>query len=549
MFKSRHSIYNYGEPRRSRRPGLLIFSVVTALWWTLVFDIPYWNKLSGLLPDGAWMQYAAYGSVLFFVALSLITALSFLPRWIFRILMTALALIGGGALCGSLFYGAVIDPSMMRNVLATNSSEAGAYLSLRTVSVYLLSTLPLVLWTFWLAPKPVPARRWGWLLKAAGMIAALVAGAGLIALNFQSYAGVNRTDRTLRYHIAPVNIIYSTAKTFISDDSPDSVKVRTVIDPSPERTVKTDTPTLFVVLVGETTRAANWELNGYARETNPELKKLPVINFSDAMSCGTSTDVSVPCMMSRVGRFNYDRKRIISEETLPTILQKAGYRVVWVDNQGGCKGACTEVESVRPKEDPALCSKGECLDGVFFNDVKEALASLKPGQPTVLFLHMMGSHGPKYYDRSPEDMKVFKPECRDADLASCKKEEIVNAFDNSVRYTDHVIATIIRQMQARPEVAGGLLFMSDHGESLGEHGLFLHGAPWMVAPKEQTHIPFVMWISPAFAKTYGVDMKVLEKAASKPSSQDNLFSTMLGLLKVKSSVYDAKLDLSAPKTD
>ncbi len=548
FFKSRaKNNFSAADQSRFYRPGTLVFSILMALWWTIVFDIPYWNQLSQSIPFSQWSVYIGFGGVLFFIGLSLILLLSFLPRFLFKLVMIVLTLIGATAFCGSFYYGAVISPDMMRNVLATSTSESMAYLSLRTTIGYLFVALPPLFLIFWMGPKR-RSMRWGWLIKAGGVLLSLILGIACVAANFQALAGINRSDHTLRYYIAPVNVIWSTAKTYVSDDSPDAIKVREVIDPSPEMTVKPKEPVLFVVLVGETARRFNWGLDGYARDTTPQLRALNVINFTDMTSCGTSTDISVPCMMSRVGRFNYDRKRIISEETLPTLLKQAGFNVIWVDNQGGCKGACTEVTSLRPEFDPKYCEKGgDCLDGVFFKNVKDVLANLTPDKPTVLFLHMMGSHGPKYYVRSTDEIKQFKPECRDADLASCSKPSIVNAYDNSILYTDYVLSEIIRELKADPKVASGLIFMSDHGESLGENGLYLHGAPWLVAPKEQYSIPGILWLSDSFVKAYDVNMPALEAASTKPSSHDNLFSTMLGLLKVKSSVYDPSLDLSHPK--
>lgn len=307
-------------------------------------------------------------------------------------------------------------------------------------------------------------------------------------------------------------------------------------------------PTLFVVVVGETTRSANWQLAGYARQTNPELAKREIINFPVVEACGTSTDVSLPCMMSRIGRSDYDRERILGEEALPDVLQRAGFNVLWVDNQSGCKGVCAGVPSRKPLQSlaqkSASCRNGVCFDGIFADEVQAALKGLKDGQSQVLFLHMMGSHGPAYHERTPQDLKKWLPECTANDLGSCTKEELINTYDNSVRYTDRVLGEIVDALKAAEGVDAAMLYVSDHGESLGEKGLYLHGAPQWMAPSEQTEVPMVMWISDAFASDYGVDRKALAQTAEGKVTHESLYHTVLGLLKVKSTTMRSEFDLT-----
>jgi lipid A ethanolaminephosphotransferase len=160
----------------------------------------------------------------------------------------------------------------------------------------------------------------------------------------------------------------------------------------------------------------------------------------------------------------------------------------------------------------------------------------------VLVLHQIGSHGPSYFQRYPDAFRRFTPDCRTSELGNCSRDEIVNAYDNTVLYTDHVLSTIIDKLKRREDrMAASMIYMSDHGESLGEHGLYLHGAPYFIAPSQQTHIPFVLWLGRE-AKA-GVEPSCVAAKTIEPQSHDNLFHTVLGMMNVAAGVYDPALDV------
>jgi lipid A ethanolaminephosphotransferase len=301
-----------------------------------------------------------------------------------------------------------------------------------------------------------------------------------------------------------------------------------------------------VLVVGETARAANWGLSGYARQTTPQLAALPVINFSDVSSCGTNTEVSLPCMFAPVGRRQYDEQRIRGSEGLLHVMARAGVAVHWRDNQSGCKGVCDGLpnDSVQGLNAPGLCSEGRCLDEGLLQGIDRRLAQAQGTQ--LLVLHQLGNHGPAYFRRYPAAFARFTPACEDEDLQHCTREQIVNAYDNALLYTDHVLAQLITQLQARADsVDSALLYVSDHGESLGENRLFLHGMPYAIAPDVQTKVPMVMWASPGFAQGVGLDLGCLRQRAQAGVSHDHLFHTLLGLLDVTTSLYEPGWDFSA----
>lgn len=520
------------------------YLLFTVLWWTLLLDWPFWQKALAYYdgqPD--WTFLLILAIVFGLLNLAFLRLLAYLPHRAFQVIMILLTLIGAGAFCGAYLYGVAITPNMMRNVIATDTAEAAGYLSLKTIALFLLVSVVPVIYTV-LLKRPVEVA-WGWAKGLAIILLSLAVSVGLVMNTFQDMAGFFRGQKDARYFLAPYNVVYSYARTFATDQSPDDVKNRTVLDAHPERLVKPTRPTLFVMVVGETARVANWELSGYARETNPELKKIPqLINFLSTTACGTSTDESVPCLFSPIGRHNYDRDAILQTEPLPAVLQRAGFDVEWIDNQSGCKDACYNVPERKVEKNPTYCPDGTCMDGAFLPELDKALANVKPAESKVLILHMMGSHGPAYYERSPEAVKAFGPECRDAALNNCSREMIEAEFDNSLRYTDWVLAELIKRLEAAKGVDTALLYVSDHGESLGEGGLYLHGAPYFIAPDVQKEVPMVMWFSPEFETDYQVNRSALEAVAkTKDATHDHLYHTIMGLLKVKGDTYDVKYDL------
>lgn len=309
-------------------------------------------------------------------------------------------------------------------------------------------------------------------------------------------------------------------------------------------------PPLIVLVVGETARAANFGIGGYDRDTTPRLdvlqKKGQLVYYPRVSSCGTNTQDSVPCMFSHLGReeFQASNQRY---ENLLDVLQRVGLAVLWIDNQSGCKGVCERIPNVSTANlaMPGLCSDGECQDEAMLRELPARLAELdsqRVARGSVVVMHQMGSHGPAYYKRTTGPHKRFTPECDQAALQNCSREQIVNAYDNSIRYTDYLLTETVKWLQAR----GGptaLVYVSDHGESLGEKGLYLHGMPYRMAPQEQTHVPMILWVSPSMAQRQGLNVNCLRNTADRPISHDYLFHTMLSLAQVRTTLHLPRLSV------
>ena len=522
-------------------------SLITSVFFSLASNGLFWKSSlagRGLESSAAWLFAAAIFVVI--TALHFILLCLLLNRWTARPLLALLIVVTAFAAYYMNAYTVFLDASMLRNVLHTDSREAGELFSRGMILPLLLyAVLPLLL----LSRIRIRRDRLGraLLIRLLSIAAAGLLGVGALLLIFQDFSSLMRNQKEIRYLMTPGNYLYSLA-VVLKGDASTAGKTRL---PVGEDAVKSERwqqhrkPALFVIVVGETARTANWGLSGYERQTTPELARLDVVNFPLAKSCGTNTEVSVPCMFSVAGRRNYDEQKIRRSESLLNILERSGLKVIWRDNQSGCKGVCTGVESQKPdrQSHPALCDGEQCFDEILLQGLEAVLT--QANGDLVLVLHQLGNHGPAYYKRFPPAFRRFEPVCETADLGKCSREAIVNAYDNALLYTDHFLAQTIALLKGQAEKFDtALIYTSDHGESLGENGLFLHGLPYSIAPREQTEIPLLMWFSPGYARSFSLDMDCLRQHADKPASHDNLFHSVLGLLDIKTRVYEADLDIS-----
>ena len=521
--------------------------LAAGLFWALAVNRPFFSAALRAQSGGnGWpWSFAASLAVLLAALHVLLTGLVSTRRSV-KPVLALLTVISAFALHFMQAYGAVLDPSMLRNALHTDGAETRELLSWGlALDLALYAVLPITL----LACARLEARPWrrALLSRALLLTAALAVFVGTLMWQFQPLAALMRNHKEVRYLITPANVLWS-AGSVLAADARGAAQPRQPIglDAAPGPSWgQPSKPRVMVLVVGETVRAANWGLNGYARQTTPRLAQLPVLNFPDTTACGTSTEVSLPCMFAPVGRRNYDEAAIRGRESLLHVLARAGVSVLWRDNQSGCKGVCEGLpsETVTSATAPGLCQGERCWDEGLLRGLDERLQRAQGTQ--LLVLHMLGNHGPSYFRRYPPAFERFTPACHNDDLGRCTQQEIVNAYDNAVLYTDHVLATLIGAMQTRATTVDSvLLFASDHGESLGEKGLFLHGLPNAIAPREQTQVPMLMWWSAGFTTDTALDRLCMQGRAAAPASHDNLFHTVLGLLDVQTALYEAPLDLS-----
>jgi lipid A ethanolaminephosphotransferase len=443
-------------------------------------------------------------------------------------------------------YGIAIDAVMVQNIFETNTGESSALLSIRLLSYMLvLGVLPSVL--VWRAPVVYELFLRGLVTKIIVCVLCTVTIAVAVGAFYSTYAPVFREEDKLTHFINPTSYLYAVGR-HISRGV--FVKQKTVIETIGEdskpgaKLAERPQKSLVVFVVGETARADHFSLNGYGRNTNPELQKQDVINYTDVHSCGTSTAVSVPCMFSKFGREKFSYSKGKTYENVLDMLQRAGVSVFWRDNNSDCKGTCLRIpnDEVSKRKNSKFCNDIRCLDEVMLEDLQSYVDSLPDN--AMIVLHSDGSHGPEYYERYPEALEHFTPVCRTNQLSSCSNEELINVYDNTILYTDHFLSQVIeflKRNESQRDTA--MIYVSDHGESLGEDGLYLHAAPYSIAPESQTHVPMLAWFSPNAYTHWGIDQECLRGTQEDALSHDNLFHSLLGLFEVQTTEYKPSLDM------
>ena len=438
-------------------------------------------------------------------------------------------------------YNIVVDTTMLTNVMETDAREAGDLLSVKLLlSLVFLGLLP-SLWVLGLNLKPVTLRQ-ALLSRVKLMLGAVMAIGVVVMLWSPYYASFFREHKHLRYYANPVTAIYSMGKFASENLHSDANITRQQIGLDAKIPDEDKDRELIILVLGETARADHFSLNGYSRKTNPLLENYPVVNFPNMTSCATSTALSVPCMFSNNSENEFDIDDADYEESLLDVLDHADIHMLWRDNNSSSKGVAAVLDE-EDYRDPAINSvcDDECRDIGMLIGLDEWIEQQEDGDVFIV-LHQMGNHGPAYYKRYPEAFEVFSPVCRSNDLQQCSVEEINNAYDNAIRYTDYFLSEVINFLQGYDEdFETAMFYVSDHGESLGEHGLYLHGMPNFMAPESQRHVPALMW----FGKNYEIDLPLLQARSHNAYSHDNFFHTVLGLMEIETKVYDPALDIIA----
>ena len=517
--------------------------VAVAVWMVLFCNYSFFSNVLDVYPLslGSVGFIASLGLLL--VAVTVLLLAPFAAGRLLKPLLIAMLLIASMAAYFMDSYNLIVSTELIESALQTDSSETMGLLSLKLVLYLgLLGILPAVLvYRARIRPRPFRA---GLLSRVKLVGVSLVAMIAIVGVFNSAYASFFREHKSVRFYSNPVTPVYTAIKyadeQLIGNKSLPYQQIGLDAQQQPHAGKRR----LMVLVVGETAREDHFSLNGYGRETNPMLAERNVTSFDNVWSCGTATAISVPCMFSVLDREHYGEQQAKSTDNVLDILQRAGVNVAWLDNNSDSKGVALRVPyvSYRSSDVNPICD-AECRDEGMLEGVRKYVQEHPTGD-ILIVLHQMGSHGPEYAKRYPEKFAHFSPSCQSNLLEDCSEAEINNAYDNSIRYTDYFLSRVIDYLKDESaDFSPAMLYLSDHGESLGENGIYLHGFPYALAPDDQKHVPMVFWSDGGFTR---VQDKLAQKDfVHRKFSQDNLFHTLLGLMDVKTSVYQPALDMFA----
>ena len=525
--------------RRPIHPLVLVVLSVAVVF--VLHNATFWSHWGEIFHGSLW-RGVVFAGAFFLLCCGLVSVFAFN-----RLLRPLIAILFALSAVTSFYMdqlGIVIDREMIQNVVTTTITEGKHLITVPFVLwVGLAGLLPAVLVLFIrLSHRGFVTSIWQNLLA---FVLCGVGFVGLIATDLKGNASVLRTRIDLKSSFQPLAPIVETFRYGAMLTRSATLEFNEIgLDAVLAADFKAaKIPKLTVVVIGETARAQNFSLGGYKRITNPELAKKDIAYFDNVSSCGTSTAVSLPCMFSKFNRAAYSFERGKSHENVLDVIQRAGYRVEWIDNNTGDKGLAARAiySSVTYANDPEFCGEGECLDGILGAAVADRLGGID--SDTVLVLHQIGSHGPSYYLRYPQASERFQPACRTSNFSACTAQELTNAYDNTIAYTDKVLADLIELLAAQSGLSTSMIYVSDHGESLGEKGLYLHGAPYFMAPDQQTKVPMLIWLSDEYQRDTGATLECLTAKPAPDYSHANLFHTLLGMTGVETSLRDPELDI------
>jgi lipid A ethanolaminephosphotransferase len=525
--------------------SVTLLILIVAVYIIAIDNVTFWSLLSERMGNSV-VDNILITTSLFMFILTLIFLLASLFSHIKMIKPVLIFFLISSSLISYFIddYGTVISYSMIQNVIETDTHEAFDLLNLGLLlHVLLYGVVPSIV-VFLIKLKQTTSVKEIYSRMTALMLLVLITSSSVYA-SYKELSFLGRENRDLRYYINPVYPIISLYKHIkISNKNKHREFIKIYKDSVVNNmSYNQKKPKLLVLVVGETARADSFSLNGYSRNTTPKLAQQDIINFSNTSSCGTATAESLPCMFSDIEHNSFDLDKIRHRENLLDALSYAGIDTLWRDNNSGCKGVCarSKTEFMNTITDTDLCNGDECYDEILLHNLKAKIAEIT--KDTVFILHQQGSHGPAYYKRVPNEYAVFQPLCSSKAVQDCSNAQVTNSYDNTIYYTDYFLDSVIKMLKAKNNVDTAMIYMSDHGESLGENGIYLHGLPYFMAPKEQTHIPFIIWLSDKIQNSENIDTNCMKNISSQAYSHDNLLHSVLGLMNVKTKHYKADRDV------
>lgn len=516
-------------------------TVCISLFLTTFYNHFFFTKVATVYPFAKFpLGIIAVYLALNLVIILLLQLINF--RTLFKPILILLIFIS--AICSHFIdhYGVPIDKAMIQNILTSDFKEVRDLISLPLFGrIFLMSVIPNLI-IYKLGFTFFPFRKQMLLnLKKMGLCLVGIFLIGITQGKF--FASFLREHKELRYFTNPTYAIFSATKYMFTHSTLKNHSITSIGNDA--KVPATDKERDLIILVlGETARSDRFSVNGYKKKTNPLLEKEDIISFSNFYSCGTSTAESLPCLFSNFGSAHYQRDIALHTENILDVLKHTGdVRILWRDNNSDSKGVALRIsyEDFQTPETNPLCDS-ECRDEGMLSHLQEFIDSTKE-KDILIVLHQMGSHGPAYYKRYPKSFEKFTPACHSNELSECTLEEINNSYDNTILYTDYFLSKVISLLKVNSKTfETAMLYVSDHGESLGENGIYLHSLPRFIAPIEQIKIPAIFWFGDSMLED--IDTQKIKKKAHEKYNHDHVFHTLLGLFEIDTKIYDSALDLT-----
>jgi lipid A ethanolaminephosphotransferase len=458
--------------------------------------------------------------------------------WLMKLLAILLILTNAAALYFMHSYQVQIDLTMITNILATNTGQAselwhwmlGAYmLVLGGIPAYFISK------TNVRSPKRF--------LRALTSVVVFFGFIGWMFATAITWPWYDRHATRMGALILPWSYVVNTGR-FYNKQLKDN-RVQVLLPDATFLGEPTADKEIVVLVLGEAARAANFGILGYGRDTNPFTAETDLFALPVGRSCATYTIGAMACILTHEGREAGARTTF---EPLPSYMTRHGVHTIWHSNSGGTPPFNAD-RIMRARELAAACTGADCpdgkLDGALFYRLDQLLTQTD-AQRIFVVLHQTGSHGPRYFQKYPPELEVFTPVCRTVQMRNCSYEELVNAYDNTIHYTDYLLADLIAQLQGIPGANTAMMYVSDHGQSLGENGLYLHGTPPVVAPDVQREVPFLVWMSDGFKQARGIENADVMQAETFP--HDFPFHSVMGAFGMRSDIYKPEFDIFSAAT-
>lgn len=440
----------------------------------------------------------------------------FFSRLVGKILLVLFFIINAVAVYFINTYSVIIDESMIGNVLNTNYSESSSFFSIKLVLyVVFLGILPSI---FIIKAKIITVTVKKFLVSISLTLLFLLT---LAFANASNWLWIDKNSKTLGGLAMPWSYAVNIPLFYIHQFKKNEKEILL-----PDATIKDNQKSVVILVIGESARSENFSLYGYPKNTNPLLSKIPNVSHFNATSDATYTTAGIK---SIVEHENTDELY----EILPNYLYRNNVDVIWRTTNWGEPPVHIKNYQNREALMPNCKGDGCDYDGILLSGLKEQILASKKNK-ILIVLHTSTSHGPTYSKKYPAQFEIFKPVCNSVELGNCSHTELVNAYDNTIVYTDYLLANVIEDLKQLQEYKSAMIFVSDHGESLGENNLYMHGLPRSIAPKQQYEIPFIVWTS---------DNSARQMKPNKILTQNYVFHSVLNFLNIQSPVYKEQMNI------